>query len=130
MKTRFVVLAAVVVAGAGFVGLLIKDRYFDDVTIQNVPIVNAPCRDGRLSTPLVIQTDESTIQYTGGPVSVALAPDETHELHVRIGSCQRNGAGWDCRRPQWLGGEQIVSVDTRNPSATIVLGFPGEHACS
>src|SRR5688572_7732160 len=129
------VLAGVAIVGVGLVALKIKDAYFDDVTMRQVPVAGAPCRDSRLVTPILIQAEHgngtSKIQYAGGrAVEMTLPTGETHELRVKIGACRFNGGAIDCDTPRWLGGEQILTVDTRDPRAEVVLGFPGEHACT
>jgi hypothetical protein len=136
-------LVCAVVLGAFAVALKIKDTYFDVVDVTQVRIVGAPCPTGRLETTIWIHAETGGFAagrgYTGGgpttpgversPLTIGLPVDGTVEVRVRIGTCRAVGGHWDCQNPAWLGGVQIVTVDTEAPSPEMLLGFPGEHAC-
>jgi hypothetical protein len=136
-------LLCAVVLGAFAVALKIKDKYFDPIEVIQVPIVGAPCPTGRLVTTIWIhgETDAfaSGASYSGGgptapgvprrPTTLGLPIDGTVEVRVRIGTCRAVSGHWDCQDPAWLGGVQIVTVDTEAPNPELLLGFPGEHAC-
>jgi hypothetical protein len=107
------------------------------VTMREVPIVGLPCmvKGQAMDTTLLIDAsgDGHSSQIYGGwgnftqPPAMTLRADATLTLHVRIAACSQ---GRDCRdQPRWIGGEQVVEVDTRDANATVVLAVAGEHAC-
>ena len=79
----------------------------------------------------------SRLTYVGGsdlvPAymdQISLEKDAAQTLRVRIGQCEhRGGRTVDCSEPTWIGGVQVVNVDTRLPDPSLALGFPGDYPC-
>lgn len=143
--TLKILIGGVVAVGLGAVALKIKDTYFDRVELEEVALVGLPCPDTSLVTPIAIEVRHasgfSAISYAGASASapsyfynVTLPEDERVSARVRIGTCRPNGGGaggesWTCRDPQWIGGEQLVEVDTRVAKPELVVAVPGTLAC-
>ena len=143
-KMSFVrnVVIAIVVIGAAAAALKIKDAYFDNVTMVQVPIEGAPCLNGRLDTVIAIRADFAggftQISYSGGLHGAgmrAVAPEFSLknegvvELKVRIGPCRSGGRDWDCGHVAFPDDYQVVRVDTSAAHPTVKLMFPRDMAC-
>jgi hypothetical protein len=128
------------VALVAAVAALVLGACNDSTSYEPVTVVGWPCATSRLVTPIAVTAtwdgNTATVNYVGGADTapaymhqIMLEKDAAKSLRVRIGACRANADYVDCRAPAWIGGVQVVDVDTRLPQPKLVLGFPGEHPC-